>query len=482
MSTQELRAAEPVPAPYARLRDRTKPSLAGSGTLFQRLLEAAADGIVAVDEGGLIVLANAEAERIFGYGPDELIGRSIETLVPEPRRMAHFRHRRAYFASSHSRPMGFERGELAGQRKDGSTFPAEISLSPVETGAGPMVISVVRDVAARKRTEAERALAAIVQSSNDAVIGKTLEGIVTSWNPAAERLYGYTAAEMVGQSILRIVPNERADELPPIFERLRRGQRVDHFETTRVAKDGRRLDVSVSISPVVDATGQVLGAATIARDVTARKRAEAERRFLAEAGALLVASVDIEATLARVAALAVPGLADWCVVHELEAGGTLRRLAVAHADPALAALVGEASDPGPLDPDAPSGPVRVIVSGRAELAAEVPDGVWESVTRDAAQRRRLRAGGTRSYLSVPLRARERVLGAITLIGAAAGRHYGPDDLTMAGELAQRVALALDNRRLYERLTACEQQTRGFAGGSDRPAAGEAEPATPPTDP
>jgi PAS domain S-box-containing protein len=126
----------------------------------------------------------------------------------------------------------------------------------------------------------DRFLAAIVESSDDAIIGKTLEGTITSWNRGAERLYGYLAEEAVGQPISLIIPPERPSELPAIMERLRRGERIDHYETIRVRKDGTRLDVSVSISPIRDASDSIVGAASIGRGITERKHAEQERRAL----------------------------------------------------------------------------------------------------------------------------------------------------------------------------------------------------------
>jgi PAS domain S-box-containing protein len=126
----------------------------------------------------------------------------------------------------------------------------------------------------------DRFLAAIVESSDDAIIGKTLEGTITSWNRGAERLYGYSVDEAVDQPISLIIPPERPSELPAIMERLRRGERIDHYETIRVHKDGTRLDVSVSISPIRDDAGRVVGAASIGRDITERKQAERQRREL----------------------------------------------------------------------------------------------------------------------------------------------------------------------------------------------------------
>src|SRR5581483_4150420 len=132
-----------------------------------------------------------------------------------------------------------------------------------------------RDVSdARKAELAQRRLAAIVESSDDAIIGKNLDGYITTWNQGAERIFGYTAAEAVGQHITLIIPPERHDEEPKILARLRQGQRVDHYETVRLTKDGRRLNISLTISPIRNLEGDIVGASKISRDITAQKAAE----------------------------------------------------------------------------------------------------------------------------------------------------------------------------------------------------------------
>jgi PAS domain S-box-containing protein len=143
-------------------------------------------------------------------------------------------------------------------------------------GRSCRVLGCQLDLTERNRAEEDRGrLAAIVQSSDDAIVGKTLSGIVTSWNEGARRLFGYTTNEMVGEPLLRLIPPDRLDEEPTILERLRRGERVEHFETVRRHKDGSLVEVSVSISPIRDASGRIVGASKIARDVGGRKRAQA---------------------------------------------------------------------------------------------------------------------------------------------------------------------------------------------------------------
>jgi PAS domain S-box-containing protein len=186
--------------------------------------------------------------------------------------------------------------DLKGRRRDGSEFDVEISLSPVRVETGTLVLSAIRDVTDRKRIEQElrrvnqeltlrtteeigayRArLAAIIDSSEDAIIAKDLDGTITAWNQGAERMYGYTPEEMIGQNISRL--SESPEEIPKIMARIKRGERITHHEAVRVTKDGRRLQVSVSISPLRNPAGEIVGASAIARDISEQKRAEEHLR------------------------------------------------------------------------------------------------------------------------------------------------------------------------------------------------------------
>jgi len=165
--------------------------------------------------------------------------------------------------------------DLCGRRCDGSEFPVEISLSPIQTEEGLLTCSAIRDVSERKLAEEARAqLAAIVESSGDAIISKLLDGTIVTWNPGAERIYGYSAEEVRGKSISLLAPPGPEDDVPKVLDRLTRGESIVSYETTRVRKDGRRIEVSVSISPIRDAAGRIIGGSVVARDITERKRAE----------------------------------------------------------------------------------------------------------------------------------------------------------------------------------------------------------------
>ena len=265
--------------------------------LSGEFVEAFPDALVAVERDGTIVQINSQTEDLFGYRREELVGQKIELLVPERYRRPHQGHREDFAHNPKIRRMGAGL-DLYGRRKDGSEFPVEISLSPISVGDRKLVLSAIRDISERKRieedlrhahTELSRRtsqqigeyrgqLAAIVDSSDDAIIGKDLDGRITAWNRGAERIYGYTSEEMLGQNIALLAPRDRPDEIPQVLERIRRGESIEHFDSVRIAKDGRRVDVSVSISPIREAGGRVIGASAIARDITAQKHAEEHLR------------------------------------------------------------------------------------------------------------------------------------------------------------------------------------------------------------
>ena len=238
---------------------------------FRGLLESAPDAMIATAEDGAVVLVNSQFENLFGYGRDEIIGRPIEILMPDRFRGEHPSNLASYARSPFAQPTG-QRLELCGRRKDGTELPIEVSLSPVETSGGRLVSSAIRDISDRKTAEAHRArLAAIVDSSDDAIIGNALDGRITSWNRGAELMFGYAADEIVGTSLSSLVPPEREHEEAGYLAAAMHGA-VQHVDTVLRTKGGRAVDVALTISPVHDARGLVDGLALVARDVTERNR------------------------------------------------------------------------------------------------------------------------------------------------------------------------------------------------------------------
>lgn len=240
-------------------------------------LRSIGDAVIATDVQGRVTFLNPVAERLTGWSAADARNQPFETI---------FRIVNEHTALPVENPVSkvLQTGGIVGLAnhtvlitRDGRRVPIDDSGAPVRLAGGDLIgiIVVFRDVTDRKRAEHERAwLAAIVDSTDDAIISKTLDGIITSWNPAATRLYGYEPAEIIGKPITTIIPPELRAEETGILARLRCGERVDHFETTRVAKDGRRIDVSLTISPIRDEDGTIVGASKIARDITARKRAD----------------------------------------------------------------------------------------------------------------------------------------------------------------------------------------------------------------
>ena len=262
-------------------RRRAEGALRDSEARKSAILETALDPIISMDHAGRIQEFNPAAERVFGYRRAEVLGREMaEVIIPAHLREQHRRGLARYLAGGESRVLN-QRLELTALRADQTEFPIELAIARMPTGGPPLFTGFLRDISDRVRAEAtQRHLSAIVLSSQDAIIGKTLDGTITSWNPGAERMYGYSADEIVGQPVSVLAPADRPDELPAILARLRDGERLTYHETVCMTKDGRHLDVSLSMSPLEDANGRVVGAATIARDITAQKRSEALIRSL----------------------------------------------------------------------------------------------------------------------------------------------------------------------------------------------------------
>jgi len=249
---------------------------------FERMLEAVPDALVGMDQKGVIRFVNRQTESLFGYKRENLVGKPVEIIVPEPLWQIYAQNRDQYFADPITRSSGLE-VELSGQRRDGSGFPINVTISHIDTGDVLLVITAVADVTRREvAVKNAQLIAAVVEYSNDAVMSGTLEGIVTSWNPAAERMYGYSSREMIGRSASILTPKDRAGEFVANTARVREDHHIEKFETVRVRKDGSLLPVSVTVGPIHDENGVVVGVSVIHRDVTGQRQAfEAAQKLAA---------------------------------------------------------------------------------------------------------------------------------------------------------------------------------------------------------
>jgi PAS domain S-box-containing protein len=413
-------------------------------------LTASLDCIVGMDREGAVVEFNEAAERLFGYRREEVLGRELaELIIPEELRERHRAGLRRYLETGQT-TMIDRRVELTAMRSDGSGIPVELTIAR-NGGTGPPVFTgFLRDTS--ERAEAERVrqhLAEVVRGSQDTIFSKDLEGIVTSWNPAAERLYGYRAEEAIGRHISFLVPADHRNEEQEILARVRRGERLETFETERLRKDGARVDVSLTVSPLESPALGIVGASVIARDITAERRRRRAQEFLVAASRSLDASLDPAETARTIVATAVPELAELCVIDFVRADGWLGDSVVAGADPEAAARLEEIRRRNPLDPAGEHPAAQVLREGRPMIWRDLKaPGVVEQVAQNDDHRRLMEDAGYNSAAVVSLAARGRMLGALSFLHMRPDLRYDAADLEFLTELGDRAAMALDNARLY----------------------------------
>jgi PAS domain S-box-containing protein len=268
-------------------RKRQEQALHESEERYRTVTETASEAIITIDEGSKILFVNPAAELTFGYSSQEMLGQELTMLMPDHLRNLHRSSLKRYVGDG-ERHIAWHRAELPGLHKSGTEIPLEISFGEFTKNGQRFFTGICRDIADRKHAEEERErLAAIVASSQEAIIS-IINDRIASWNAGAEKMYGYTESEAVGHHISLLLPEDRADELQRIRGNLQRNERVEYLETLRRKKDGSLIDVSVSVSPIKDDGGRLVGAATIARDITERKRVERELRKSEERYADLV--------------------------------------------------------------------------------------------------------------------------------------------------------------------------------------------------
>lgn len=248
----------------------------------ESILEALPVAVYTTDAEGRITFYNQAAADLWGVRP------SPESLWCGSWRLFHIngeplRHEQCPMAVAVREGRSVRGIDAVLERPDGTRVPFRPFPTPLRDDTGRVIgaINTLIDLTNSQRAETDAArLAAIVSSSDDAIVSKRLDGTIVSWNAGAERIFGYTADEMIGKSILTIIPPERQDEEKHIIVKLTRGERIEHFETVRVGKQGRRIDLSVTVSPVRDSSGRIVGASKVARDIGERRRAEETQRLL----------------------------------------------------------------------------------------------------------------------------------------------------------------------------------------------------------
>jgi PAS domain S-box-containing protein len=227
------------------------------------------DAIISKDLNGIILSWNKGAEQIYGYTAQEMVGKPMSVLIPPG-----YHNDVLDILERIKRGERIEHYETKRKRKDGVVLDVSLTVSPIYDDEAHVIgaSKIARDITEQKRNRmAQAQLAAIIEGSEDAIISKDLNGIITSWNRAAEQMYGYSAAEAVGQSISMLIPPDWPNDVPHIIERIKNGERVAHYQTKRRTKDGRVLDVFLTVSPIRDINGNIIGASKFAREITGSK-------------------------------------------------------------------------------------------------------------------------------------------------------------------------------------------------------------------
>jgi len=417
------------------------------------IIQSAMDAILTIDEDQRIVMFNDAAEKMFGCTAADAMGQSMERFVPARYHATHREQISQFGAAGATKRTMAGRQAMYARRTSGEEFPIEASISQVETSGEKLFTVIVRDITERRRAEEVREwLAAVVESSDDAIISKTLSGTITAWNSGAEKLFGYPSAEVLGKSIEMLLPPDRAGEETEILARIGRGERVQHFETVRVRKDGRRIDVSATISPIQDSNGIIMGASKIARDISERKRAECALRSLSDCNESLMRATDESTLLQRICDLVVNVggyRMAWVGYAVHDEKKTVRAAAfagheVGYLDTLHMTWADEERGRGPTGTTIRSGKARVCY----DIATDPSFAPW----REEALRR-----GYRSSMVLPLKSGSEVLGAISIY-ATEVRAFDAAEQHLLEELSNNLSYGItalrarqDRRQAEEKL-------------------------------
>lgn len=428
-------------------------------TVLASIVGSAMDGIIAIDEQQHIVLFNGAAEKMFGRTAEEMLGHPIDILLPEQFRPNHARHVEAFGQSRVTRRAMGNLGAIYGVRANSEQFPIEAAISQATVDGRSIFTVILRDITERLRVEealhaSTTLMNSIVESSHDAIIGKTLDGNIISWNAGAGELFGYSAAEAMGRPLLMLFPPELIAEESQILARIARGERVELLETERIRKDGRRITVSITTSPLRDSSGRIVGASKIARDITEQKREREKvlrlsriQSVLSSINSLIVRSSDRGHLLDSACRIAVEQGnfgAAWIGMLD-DSSGDLRTVAWSGLD--IARLAGDAQA---LDECVRRGVgivARAIAEKRAAFSNDLAADPKESLTV------RMRAAldhGFRSLVALPLLVRQKAIGVMQLFAREPGV-IDESELRLLTEIAGDVSFALEHIEQEEKL-------------------------------
>jgi len=430
--------------------------------LYRGILENALDCIITIDSTGHVLEFNPAAERTFGFTQQEAIGKELAELIIPVRMREQHRRGLALYLKTGEGPVIGKRIEISGVRKDGSEILVELAITAIKIDSAPIFTAYLRDITERKRDEEARAhLAAIVASSDDAVVSKDLNGIIKSWNAGAERLFGYSTEEAVNKPVTIIIPAERYHEEQQILDRIHSGERIEHFDTVRRRKDGSLVNVSITVSPIKHPDGRVIGASKIARDISERVRSDRRRLAQYTVASLLAGSWTLEEAAPAILQT-IASIGDWVYCGLWVYDETIARLRCRtfwEAGSDSLKKFGELSQ-----------------AVQFQLSEGLPGRVWESnepawvsdVLTDtnfprlpAAREAKLHGG-----FAFPLFAGKAVNGVIELFSHSI-TEPDPDLLQLVTALGSQVGLFVERRRIERELERAKENAEAASAAKDR---------------
>ena len=424
---------------------------------FQLIVESAPNALVLVNKQGKIAFVNTFTEALFGYKRSELIGQPIELLMPKRFAHSHPAYRNDFFDAPRSRLMGAGR-DLFALKKDGTEFPVEIGLNPLVTVEGTMVVAAIIDITERKKAEEKEALfASIINSSDDAIISKTLEGVITSWNAGAEKLFGYSAGEITGKNVSILIPPDRINEEHEIIEKIKKGKYVEHYETERRRKDGSLVYTSLTVSPIKNKEGKITGASKIARDITNRKLAEEQimkagrlYSFLSHINQSIVHKQD-EQSLFDEACRITTGIGKFEMAWIGVCDATRKKINLVAQENATQEDIKFFSH-FTFDNDGPIS--RVLTSGKYYLSNNAIDEPEGSKSKEYALKRSFG-----SFISLPIKKQGQTFGAFNIYSSSLGS-FDKEEITLLEEAANDISFALEIFEKEKLLKQSEKRLKG----------------------
>ncbi len=411
---------------------------------YKTIVELAPDVVYTISKSGNFTSLSSAFEKITGWKRKEWIGKNFAQIVHPadlPKALINFSKTLRGESRSYYR--------LRIRSKKGNYILGEFKSAPeMENGKIVGVIGIGRDITNELKKHEELVhYKNLVQSSDSAIISRDIEGNIVSWNKAAENLFGYKAPEVIGKHFSFLVPKDNKDELKKISQMLKKGKLLEDYETVRVTKEGKVIDIIAKISPIVGDDGQVIGTSVFDRDNTYRRKDKEYDDYLVKANKILFSSLSFGVTLRKLAKIMVPEVADWCSIH-IGDSHTLSSVVIAHEDPDMIKWAeGLQKKFGSAD-DKKSSTYRVFKTGKSELYKKITDKLIVNSDASEEQIRLIKKLNIRSVISVPIKCGKKILGVISLVSSQDNRYFDESDLKFAQELGNMAGQAVENAKLY----------------------------------